>query len=139
MADFMRVADQSWPILNQLMRGHAALYRATGGRLGGRVPGLPPMLLLHHEGARSGKRRTAPLVYIPHGDGFTVAPAKGGHPQNPAWFHNLRAHPEVEVQLGSKRIPVRAREANAEERRRLWPKAVEHNQFWGEYQKRTER
>lgn len=121
------------------MRGHAAVYRATGGWIGGRIPGLPSLLLLDHTGARSGKRRTTPLVYMPHGDSFLVVASKGGHPRNPAWLHNLRANPETEVQIGRRRIPVRAREATAEERARLWPKAAAYNAPWGHYRERTTR
>jgi deazaflavin-dependent oxidoreductase (nitroreductase family) len=136
--DYLKVADRMWPVLGPLMRGHARLYRATGGRLG-ELPGLPSLLLLDHVGARSDKRRTTPLVYMRDGDDLIVVPSKGGYSRNPGWLHNLRANPETEVQLGSRRIPVRAREATAEERRRLWPKAVDHNPVWGRYQERTER
>jgi deazaflavin-dependent oxidoreductase (nitroreductase family) len=135
---YLDLADRMWPVLGPLMRGHARLYRATGGRLGD-LPGLPPLLLLDHVGAKSGKRRTTPLVYMPHGDDFVVVPSKGGHPHNPGWLYNLRASPETTVQIGSKRIPVRAREAGDEERKRLWPKAVKHNPVWGRYQQRTSR
>ena len=121
------------------MRGHAAVYRATGGLIGGRVPGLPNLLLLDHVGARSGKRRTTPLVYMRDGDDLLVVASKGGHPSDPAWLHNLRAHPDTEVQIGRERIAVHAREANPEERRRLWPRAIEHNPVWGRYRERTSR
>jgi deazaflavin-dependent oxidoreductase (nitroreductase family) len=134
----LELADRSWPVLRRLMGGHAAIYRATGGLIGD-LPGLPPRLLLDHMGARSGKRRTTPLVYMPWGEDLVVVPSKGGHPRNPGWFHNLRAHAETTVQIGRRRIPVLAREATAEERRRLWPRAVEHNPAWGRYQKRTSR
>jgi deazaflavin-dependent oxidoreductase (nitroreductase family) len=139
MVDYLRVADRSWPVLGRVMSLHASIYRWTGGRIGGRVPGLPSLLLLDHVGAKSGRKRTAPLVYMPDGDDFVVVAAKGGHPQHPGWVHNLRAHPDTEVQVGSKRIAVRAREANADERGRLWPRAVEYNPLWGSYQRRTDR
>ena len=137
--DYLSVADRMWPVLGRLMRGHAAVYRATGGRLGARVPGLPSILLLDHVGARSGKGRTTPLVYMPDGDDLLVVASKGGHPQDPAWMHNLRAHPDTEVQVGGKRLKVHAREATPDERRRLWPKAAAYNPHWGRYRKRTSR
>ena len=137
--DYLSVADRMWPVLGRLMRGHAAVYRATGGRLGARVPGLPSILLLDHVGARSGKRRTTPLVYMPDGDALLVVASKGGHPQDPAWMHNLRAHPDTKVQMGGKRLKVHAREATPDERRRLWPKAAAYNPHWGRYRKRTSR
>jgi deazaflavin-dependent oxidoreductase (nitroreductase family) len=118
---------------------HTSLYRATGGRLGHRVPFVPPMLLLDHEGARSGTLRTAPLAYLVDGDAFAVIASKGGHPRNPSWFHNLRANPDTTIQVGSERIPVHARVASPDERARLWPRAVE---MWGpyaSYQRRTQR
>ena len=137
--DYLDVADRTWPILTRLMRGHAAVYRATGGRIGARLPGLPPMLLLDHLGAKSGKRRTTPLVYMRDGENLLVVASKGGHPRDPAWMHNLRRHPETEVQVGSRRLKVRAREATPEERRRLWPKAATYNPPWGRYRERTSR
>ena len=139
MTDYLDVADHLWFLLGPLMRGHAAIYRATGGRIGGDLPGLPSLLLLDHVGAKSGKRRTTPLVYMPDGDNLLIVASKGGHPRQPAWLHNLRAHPDTEVQIGTRRLKVRAREANAEERRRLWPKAAEYNPHWGRYRERTSR
>lgn len=121
------------------MSAHARLYRATGGRIGRRLPGLPPMLLLDHVGARTATKRTTPLVYMPDGADFVLVAAKGGYPKHPAWVHNLRAHPDTEVQIGAERVPVRAREAEGEERRRLWARAVDYNPQWGRYQRRTER
>jgi F420H(2)-dependent quinone reductase len=96
------------------------------------------MLLLGQVGARSGKRRTTPLVYMPAGEDFLIVAAKGGHPDNPSWVHNLRAHPDTEMQIGSRRIKVHAREA-AEERQRLWPMAATYNSHWRRYQRRTRR
>lgn len=121
------------------MRGHAAIYRATGGRVGASLPGVPSLLLLDHKGAKSGKVRTTPLVYMPDGDNLLIVASKGGHPRHPGWLHNLRAHPETEVQIGRDRLKVRAREADAQERLRLWPTASEYNPHWGRYRERTAR
>src|SRR2546428_191698 len=74
--------------------------------------------------AKSGRTRTSPLVSAPDGDACVIVASKGGHPRHPAWFHNLRAHPDTTIQVGSRRMPVRARVATPEERKRLWPKAV---------------
>lgn len=135
----MRAVDRLWPVLNRLMKGHAVVYRATGGRVGHRFPGAPPMLLLEHVGAKSGKRRTSPLVYVRDGDDVVLVASKGGHPRNPAWFHNLMANPETTVQIGSERRRVRARAASPEERERLWPKAVRTYRGYSGYQERTDR
>jgi deazaflavin-dependent oxidoreductase (nitroreductase family) len=135
----MRAADRLWPVLNRLMRGHVLAYRASAGLVGHRIPGAPPMLLLDHVGARSGKRRTSALVYARDGDGLVIVASKGGHPRNPAWFHNLRANPDTVVQVGSRRRPVRARVATERERARLWPKVVEVYGGYRGYQERTAR
>ena len=126
-------------LLNRLIDLHVAVYRASRGRIGHHVRGAPPILLLDHVGARSGKLRTTPLVYMPDGDSLLVVASKGGYPRDPAWMHNLRANPDTEVQIGRERRKVHAREANAEERERLWPKAAEYNSHWGRYRKRTSR
>ncbi|HEX9236753.1 MAG TPA: nitroreductase/quinone reductase family protein, partial [Actinomycetota bacterium] len=132
-----RARDRLWPVLNRLFALHVLAYRATRGLIGHRFPGAPPMLLLDHVGARSGRKRTSPLAYMPADGTYVVVASKGGHPQHPAWYHNLLAHPETTVQVGSARRHVRAHVATPEERADLWPKAVEHNRLWGEYQKHT--
>ncbi len=138
--DYLDLADRAWPVLGPLMRAHAAVYRATNGRIGGAsLAGLPSLLLLDHVGAKSGRKRTTPLAYMPDGDNMLIVASKGGYPKNPGWLHNLRANPDTEVQIGSKRIRVHAHEADAEERARLWPKAIEYNTHWGRYEKRTDR
>lgn len=103
------------------------------------MPGLPSLLLLDHVGAKSGRQRTTPLVYMRDGDDLIVVGSKGGFPKHPGWLHNLRANPRTEVQIGSQRMPVIATEATDEERRRIWPRAVRHNPHWGRYQERTRR
>jgi len=133
------VADRSWPLLRHLIGLHTAIYRTSGGRLGHRPPGLPPMLLLDHVGAKSGQKRTSPLAYVRDGDDLVLVASKGGNPKNPAWFHNLRANPDTTVRVGRERLAVRARVASAEEKRRLWPKAVEIWPGYRDYQRRTER
>ena len=134
------LADRSWPVLRRVMGGHAFVYRASGGLIGHRFPGAPPTLLLDHVGAKSGQKRTSPLTYTRgDGDDLVLVASKGGYPKNPAWFHNLRAHPDTTVQVGRERRPVHARVANAEERDRLWPRVVENYSGYAEYQKRTER
>jgi len=121
------------------MDGHMYLYRATHGLIGHRVPGLPPMLLLDHVGAKSGTKRTAPLLYIRDGDDLVIVASKGGHPKHPAWFHNLRANPDTTVQIGSERRPVHSRVATPEERERLWPTVVAAYGDYARYQRRTGR
>ena len=128
-----------WRIFNQIIRVHVLLYRLTGGLVGKRVPGAPPMLLLDHVGARSGTRRTTPLAYIEDRGSYVIVASKGGHPQHPAWFHNLKGHPETTIQVGGERIPVTAVVATPAQRQRLWPKAVGAYGGYAGYQERTRR
>jgi deazaflavin-dependent oxidoreductase (nitroreductase family) len=137
--DYLSVADRSWPLLRRLMGGHAAVYRATNGMIGHRFPGSPPVLLVDHVGARSGTRRTSPLVYARDGENVILVASKGGYPKNPAWFHNLMANPDTTIQIGSHRSAVHARVADPEERKRLWPKVVEVYGGYEDYRKRTDR
>ena len=128
-----------WRFFNTSAKGHAALFRLTGGRIGGRTMGAP-VLLLHHTGAKSGKRRISPLLYLPDGDRMLVVASKGGYTRHPAWFHNLMAHPETEVELPREgRVRVRARKASPEEREELWPRVVEHYGGYAAYQRSTDR
>lgn len=131
--------DHLWPVLRRAMGAHTVVYRASGGRIGHRFPGSPPMLLLDHVGAKSGVRRTSPLVYIEDGADVFIVASKGGYPKHPAWFHNLKAHPDTTVQIGTEHRDVHARVATAAERKRLWPKAVEVYGGYTGYQERAGR
>ena len=133
------LADRSWPLLRRMMGGHTALYRATNGLIGHRTPGLPPTLLLDHVGARSAVKRTSPLVYGRDGESFLLIASKGGYPKNPAWFYNLKAHPDTTIQVGSRRLNVHARVAAGEERERLWRLMLGVYSGYQGYQQRTQR
>ncbi len=139
MASYLDLADRTWPVLRRLMGAHTVVYRATGGLVGHRFPGSPPMLLLDHVGAKSGTKRTSPLVYFKDGENVVIVASKGGYPKNPAWFYNLRANPDTTIQVGHDRRKVRARVATEEERPRLWPMAVQTYSGYREYQERTDR
>ena len=107
-------------------RIHVWLYRHSGGRLGGHLPGNPKarIALVDHVGARSGKLRTSPLIYHEQNDVVAVVAvvaSKAGQPTHPAWFHNLVANPDTTLQIGREVHAVRARVASDDERRRLWP------------------
>jgi len=117
---------------------HVESYRETGGEYGHLWRGAPT-LLLTTKGAKSGKERTMALIYGRSGDDYLVVASKGGYAKDPGWLHNLRAHPDTEVQIGGRRLRVRAREATAEERERLWPAAAEYNPHWARYRERTTR
>ena len=97
--DTMSLADRSWPLLRRLMGVHTHVYRLTNGVVGHRFPGAPPMLLLDHVGAKSGTKRTTPLVYVDDAPDVVLVASKGGHPRNPAWYHNLLADPDTAHRL----------------------------------------
>ncbi|TCJ93526.1 nitroreductase/quinone reductase family protein [Nocardia alba] len=116
---------------------HVALYRRTGGRVGGRMPAWPDarILLLDHVGAKTGTRRTSPLMYHADGDILALAASKAGQPTHPAWFHNLKANPDTTIRIGAESYPVRARVATDTERNLLWPKFVELFPSYAFYQR----
>ena len=128
-------ASRAWRLLQ---RSHLALFRASGGRLGSTLGGAK-ILFLHHVGRRSGEPRLSPLLYVDDRDRVAIIASKGGHPRHPAWFHNLVATPDAEIEIGRGRRPVRARIAEGEERERLWAKAVAAWPDYERYQARTDR
>ena len=135
---YLDLADRVWPATRRFMGLHTLLYRETGGRIGHAVPGVRGrMLLLDHVGARSGSLRTSPLLYVEDGEDLVVVASKGGFPRHPAWFHNLRAHPDTFVQVGPERRPVHARVADAAERDRLWAAAVRAYPGYEDYAARS--
>lgn len=117
---------------------HGGVYRLSGGRLGAHVAGLP-VLLLTTTGRRSGKSRTVPLSYYDDGDALVVVGSKGGSPQHPAWYLNLVAHPEVEIQVGREHRSVTARGASPEETARLWPSILERAPHYAKFRSKTSR
>jgi deazaflavin-dependent oxidoreductase (nitroreductase family) len=94
-------------------------FHANDGRVGGMFEATR-LLLLHHTGARSGKRRINPLAYNRDSDRYVIFASRGGAPTNPDWYHNLKAHPEVLIEVGTQTINVVADEATGEERERLF-------------------
>lgn len=121
---------------------HDKIYQATNGRIGHRVPGMPPNLLLHTVGAKTGKERTNTLTYAKDGDDYLVVASKGGSPKAPGWYHNVKANPEVEIHVGSRRFAVTAHPVlpDSLDYARLW-KLVNNNNAnrYVEYQKKTSR
>jgi deazaflavin-dependent oxidoreductase (nitroreductase family) len=100
---------------------------------------MPPFLLLEHIGAKSGRGRVSPLGYMRHGEEIVLIASNGGSPRNPAWFYNLRAYPDVAIQVGPHRCAVSARIAPPTERAALWPKVLEFDDIFTAYQDRTDR
>lgn len=120
-----------WRFFNASTKGHVVAFRLSGGRVGGKAYGVP-VLLLHHVGAKSGKKRVSPLLYMADGDRIVIVASKGGYTKHPGWFHNLMADPDTEVELPREgRVAVHARRASTEERAELWPRLVD---LYGEYE-----
>lgn len=117
---------------------HTRLFRASGGRFGGRLAG-GPVLLLTTTGRKSGKRRTVPLLYLRDGEDFVLVASNGGTATHPAWLLNLRAHSEAVMELPGERLSVRAREVGPEERERLWPELLKMYRGYEAYRRRTDR
>jgi deazaflavin-dependent oxidoreductase (nitroreductase family) len=113
-------------------------FRTNGGKVGGMFEGAP-MLLLTSTGAKSGRQRTTPVVYTRDGDRLVIIASKAGAPTNPAWYHNLVAHPEVTVEVGTERIPMRAVVTEGEERTRLFDAQAALMPNFAEYAKSTSR
>jgi deazaflavin-dependent oxidoreductase (nitroreductase family) len=113
-------------------------FHANAGRVGGMFEGMP-LLLLHHTGAKSGTSRINPLAYLADGDRYAIFASKGGAPENPAWYHNLKAHPDVKIEVGAETLDVVASEASGGERGRLWHTQVERVPQFGDYETQTPR
>ena len=117
---------------------HRLAYRLSDGLIGGTFASAP-VLLLTTTGARSGRERTTPLLYLADGDAFVVAASNAGNDRDPGWWRNLLRHPEAEIQVGRAKLRVRAAPATPEERRRLWPRLTELYPDYATYQRRTSR
>ena len=127
-----------WRIWEVGTSGHAALYKLTKGKIGGKFQGAP-VALVASVGRKSGKRRTHPLLATEDGDNIVIVASKGGVDKHPAWYHNLMANPETKVNWYGDVRRVRAREARGRDRRRLWQQMVETYPTYEAYQRRTER
>lgn len=117
-------------------RIHPWIYRKSGGRILGRF-GNAPILLLFTRGRKSGQPRTNGLVYLDRGDHWAVAASWAGEPKHPIWYLNLMAHPNVTIQIRDRRIPVRARELQGEDRDLVWKEIVAQDPGFAVYEERT--
>ena len=117
---------------------HVRQYEATGGKVGHDWNGTQ-VLILRTIGRKSGQTRKFPLIYGRDGASYVLVASKGGAPANPGWYRNLVANPRVEIQVRDKVIPVTARTATAEEKRRLWPTMTKEWPDYDRYQAGTKR
>jgi deazaflavin-dependent oxidoreductase (nitroreductase family) len=124
---------------------HIELYKTDpekahmwdSGPLGG--PGVLPTLLLTTKGRKSGEPRSLPLIYGKVGEAYVVIASKGGMPNHPVWYLNLQANPDCEVMVGAEKLTLRARDAQGDERARIWTKMATIYPPYVDYQKATER
>ena len=120
-------------------RLHNSLYRATGGGIGGSIPGSGPVLLLTTNGRKTGRERTVPLLYLRDGEDIVLVASNGGTATHPVWWLNLEANPVATVEVGYRRLRVRAREAGPKEKEWLWPGLVAMYGAYEDYQRKTDR
>lgn len=128
------MANFSW-----FTKAHRFVFHHTHGWVGGRL-GPFPMVLMYTIGARTGQVRPVPLQYYPlEPEGVMVLASNNGQPQHPAWYHNLKAHPDIEALVGHRRRQVRAEELTPERRAQVWPEMVKQNRFIEGYAARAGR
>ncbi|HEX7323509.1 MAG TPA: nitroreductase family deazaflavin-dependent oxidoreductase [Mycobacterium sp.] len=126
----------------RVIQTHNAIYKGTKGWIGHHFPGFPPSLLLHTIGAKTGAARTTSLSYARDGDNYLIVASKGGDPHAPGWYHNLRAHPDIEISVGPKRFAVTAHPVLADDPDypQLWRIVNENNgNRYDGYQRLTSR
>ncbi|MGI0092447.1 MAG: nitroreductase family deazaflavin-dependent oxidoreductase [Nitrososphaerales archaeon] len=115
-----------------------AEFRNNHGKVGGTFEGSP-LLLIHHKGARSGKSRVNPVMYLKDGDRYLVFASRGGADVNPDWFHNLKAHPEAQIEVGDDTIEVHVEEIRGPERDKLYARQASLYPQFADYQRKTKR
>ena len=113
-------------------------FRANGGQVGGNFAGAP-MLILHSTGAKSGEPRVHPMMYQAVDSGWAVFASYAGADTNPAWFHNLLAHPQAQIEVGTETIDVLARVAEGDEREQIWSTQKTRFPGFAEYEQKTSR
>ena len=114
------------------------VYRLSNGRWMNKLGGYY-ICIVTMTGAKSGKRRTIPLMYVPYKDGVILVASQGGSPKNPTWYHNVIAHPHIQVEQGGRKMALVARMVSSAEKTELWPTCVKYYAPYETYQKRTQR
>ena len=114
------------------------LYRLSGGLIGGRIVGLP-VLLLTTTGRKSGKQRTRPLCYFPNGDDYVIIASNGGSDSHPSWYHNIKANPSVSMLLKRTTVAAVGSDVPEPERGKLWAHLLELSPWYLRYERKTAR
>lgn len=126
------------PIMKAMAKIHSILLQRSGGRIGNRMGGTD-ILLLHHIGAKSGKRYATPLAFVQEGDGYAVVAGAAGQPRNPGWYYNLQEQPETIVEIKGKSIPIIAEVAPQATRERIWAEVAARYPQYNKFQSMTTR
>jgi deazaflavin-dependent oxidoreductase (nitroreductase family) len=136
----MAIDGEYAPSTEAWVRDQVEAYEGSGGTTGTtlRDTGLP-VVIVTNRGAKSGKIRKTPLMRVEHEGSYAAVASRGGAPEHPLWYHNLRVHPDVEVQDGPQKWEMIARELTGEERDAWWERAVAAYPPYAEYQTRTSR
>ncbi|MFQ5473213.1 MAG: nitroreductase family deazaflavin-dependent oxidoreductase [Dehalococcoidia bacterium] len=125
-------------VMKLFSRTHTFWYRVSGGVLGSKM-GKAPILLLTTTGRKSGRKITTPLQYIKDGDNVVLIASNAGHKFHAQWWLNIKANPEVEIQIKADKRSATAVAAEGEERDRLWQKAIDQHAGYADYQKTADR
>ncbi|EDY42912.2 conserved hypothetical protein [Streptomyces sp. SPB074] len=136
--DAMPLSGAYEPSPEKWVREQVAEYESSGGTRGTEMRGMP-VIVLTTLGAKSGKIRKTPLMRVEHDGEYAVIASKGGAPEHPVWYYNVKGHPEVELQDGPVRKDYTAREVTGAEKAEWWDRAVEAFPDYAEYQKKTDR
>lgn len=120
------------------VRNQVETYEESGGTKGTTLRGMP-VIIVYARGVKSGKLRKIPLMRVEHGGRYAAVASLGGAPQNPVWYNNLVANPDVELRDGTERTAFRAREIFGDEKAEWWDRAVEAFPDYADYQKKTDR
>jgi deazaflavin-dependent oxidoreductase (nitroreductase family) len=124
------MSDWNTPVIEE--------FRANAGVVGGHWEGRT-LLLLHHQGAKSGTWRVTPLACRRVGEGWAIFATKAGADTNPAWYHNLKAHPEVRIEVGADTLEVKATQLEGERRDAVYAEQAAEWQAFADYEKKTDR
>jgi deazaflavin-dependent oxidoreductase (nitroreductase family) len=127
------------PVIKVMSLVNTWIYRLSGGRLGGRWMYGAPILLLTTVGRKSGEKRTAPLLYLEDGPRVILVGSQAGMSRDPLWVKNIDANPDVEIEIGARKRPMRARRGTSEEKAHYWPALCKMYPDYADYQARTTR
>lgn len=136
----MSLEDEYEPSTARWVRDQVERYEGSGGTEATTLPGTGlPVVIITNRGVRSGKLRKTPVMRVEHAGRYAAVASQGGAPTHPGWYWNLRAHPDVELQDGTKKRPMRAREVTGGERGEWWDRAVAAYPPYAQYQQKTSR